>query len=307
MVRFPRAESDENTIRVEGNAAVVDKIVAAIENLVSARDSQVTETLEVAPEKHRLLIGRGGETRRSLESQFNVTVDVPKQSATGAARSQVKIIGQPQDVEKAKEHIGTMIKEQEGETVQVPRRLHHAVADNGQFFRRLRNDLRVTVDHAGQQPPPRPTTAGASNVRANTGGSLPLITDDPSANKEFAHSWDIVDNVTSSDDSEDGNIPWILRSNNADNVAKAKALLEKAMEEKSKPSSTGYLILPDPKLYRFVVGPGGSQINSIRKQTGTKVQVPRGGDGNEAIEIVGSREGVEQARDIILELVKDRN
>ncbi|GME48571.1 K-like protein [Neofusicoccum parvum] len=305
MVRFPRAESEENTIRVEGNAAVVDKIVAAIENTVSTRDSQVTEILEVAPEKHRLLIGRGGETRRSLESQFNVTVDVPKQTAQGAARSQVKIVGQPQDVEKAKEHITSMIKEQEGETVQVPRRLHHAIADNGQFFRRLRNDLRVTVDHAGQQPPPKPTTAGASNVRSNT-GSLPLITDDPSAGKE-SHSWEIVDSLPASDDGENGTIPWILRSNNSESVAKAKALLEKAMDEKSKPSSTGYLILPDPKLYRFVVGPGGSQINSIRKKTGTKVQVPRGGDGSEAIEIVGTREGVEQARDIILELVKGKN
>ncbi|KAF4541960.1 RNA binding effector protein [Lasiodiplodia theobromae] len=306
MVRFPRAESEENTIRVEGNAAVVDKIVAAIEGLVSTRDSQVTEFIEVAPEKHRMLIGRGGETRRNLESQFKVTVDVPKQTATGAARSQVKIVGQPQDVEKAKEHIASMIKEQEGETVQVPRRLHHAVSDNGQFFRRLRNDLRVTVDHAGQQPPPKPTTAGASNIRANAGSNAPLITDDPSSTKD-AHAWDIVDNLPASDDSEDGNIPWILRSSNPENVAKAKALLEKAMEEKSKPSCTGYLILPDPKLYRYVVGPGGSQINSIRKKTGTRVQVPRGGDGNEAIEIVGSREGVEQARDIILELVKDKN
>ncbi|KAK7701779.1 hypothetical protein SLS57_011619 [Botryosphaeria dothidea] len=304
MVRFPRAESEENTIRVEGSAAIVDKIVSSIETLVRNRESQVTEILEVAPEKHRLLIGRGGESRRNLESQFSVTVDVPKQTATGAARSQVKIIGQPQDVEKAKEHIVSMIKEQEGETVQVPRRLHHAIADNGQFFRRLRNDLRVTVDHAGQQPPPRPTTAGASNIRAT--GNAPLITDDPSDSKD-THSWQIVDNLPASDDGENGEIPWILRSNNSENVAKAKALLEKAMEEKSKPSSTGYLILPDPKLYRFVVGPGGSQINSIRKKTGTKVQVPRGGDGNEAIEIVGSREGVEQARDIILELVKGKN
>ncbi|KAK7508840.1 uncharacterized protein IWZ02DRAFT_472631 [Phyllosticta citriasiana] len=306
MVRFPPPDAEGSTIRVEGPAAVADKIIASIEQLVNDRDSQVTETLEVAPEKHRLLIGRGGDARRNLESKFSVTLDVPRQSATGAARSQVKVIGQPADVEKAKEHITTLIKEREGETVDVPRRLHHAIADNGHFFRRLRNDLKVTVDHAGQQPPPRPTTAGANNVRGN-GGNLPLITDEPEAGKDqISHAWDIVDSLPASDDGENGTIPWILRGS-ADNVAEAKARLQKAMEDKSKPSSTGYLILSNPSLYRFVVGTGGSTINRIRKKTGTKIQVPRGGDGNEAIEIVGSKDGVEQARDLILDEVRERS
>ncbi|KAL1388390.1 hypothetical protein HDK64DRAFT_269607 [Phyllosticta capitalensis] len=304
MVRFPPPDAEGSTIRVEGPAAVADKIVASIQQLVSDRESQVTEVLEVAPEKHRLLIGRGGDTRRNLESKFSVTLDVPRQSATGTARSQVKIIGQPENVEKAKEHITTLIKEQEGETIDVPRRLHHAVADNGQFFRRLRNDLKVTVDHAGQQPPPRPTTAGANNVRGN-GANLPLITDEESGQEQVSHAWEIVSSQPASDDGEDGTIPWILRGS-AEGVAEAKARLQKALEEKSKPSSTGYLILSNPSLYRFVVGTGGATINRIRKRTGTKIQVPRGGDGNEAIEIVGSKDGVEQARDLILEEVKEK-
>lgn len=305
MVRFPPPDAEGSTIRVEGPAAVADKIIASIEQLVNDRASQITETLEIAPEKHRLLIGRGGDTRRNLESKFSVTLDVPRQSATGVVRSQVKIIGQPADVEKAKEHITTLIKEQEGETVDVPRRLHHAIADNGQFFRRLRNDLKVTVDHAGQQPPPRPTTAGANNVRANS-GDLPLITDEPEEGKDqLSHAWEIVDSLPASDDGENGTIPWILRGS-ADNVTEAKARLQKAMEDKSKPSSTGYLILSNPSLYRFVVGTGGSTINRIRKKTGTKIQVPRGGDGNEAIEIVGLKDGVEQARHLILDEVREK-
>jgi len=135
--------------------------------------------------------------------------------------------------------------------------------------------------------------------RANGGASMPLITDDPEAAADN-HSWDIIDNNTST---EEGEIPWVLRGN-PENVAKAKAMIEKMMEEASKPSSIGYLILPDPKSYRFVVGSGGSKINEIRKSTGTKVQVPRDQARGEAIEIVGPREGVEKARDIILEAVK---
>lgn len=298
MVRFPRPESDDNTIRVEGNKAVVDKIIASLQALADQRESSTTEILEVAPEKHRLLIGRGGETRRNLESRFNIGVDVPKQTTTGPARSQVKLTGQPSDVEKAKVHILEIVKDQEGETVIIPRSLHHAISDNGQFFRRLRNDHHVTVDHNGQKPPSRPAAPNPRG-RAN-GGALPLITDDaPAAGDNF--SWEIVDAHTSG---EDGDIPWILRGS-PENVARAKAQLERALANAQKPSATGYLILPDPRTYRFVIGPGGSQINDIRKKTGTRVNVPRDQTKGEAIEIIGERDGVEQAKDIILELVKN--
>ncbi len=303
MVRFPRQETDENTVRVEGNKAIVDKIVASIEAFVSQRENQTVEVMEIAPEKHRLLIGRGGETRRNLESQFHVNIDIPKQSTQGHARSVVKIAGQPTDVEKAKAHILTLIKDQDGETVQVPRRLHHAISDNGQFFRRLRTDHHVTVDHAGHHPPPRPS---APEPRARTnGGALPLITDDQDQPETI--SWEIQDHNSDSTDSagaDAGNIPWILRGDPT-NTAKARALLQQALEQAQQHSATGYLILPDPRTYRFVVGPGGSQINELRRKTGCRIMVPRDQAKGEAIEIVGSRQGVEEAKERILGLVRD--
>jgi len=126
-----------------------------------------------------------------------------------------------------------------------------------------------------------------------------LITD---AGDDETYSWELVENDPASS-SETGEIPWVLRGS-SEAVAKAKSQLEAAIEAAGKPSATGYLILPDPRLHRHVVGPQGSQISNIRKKTGTKVQVPRGNEQGEAIEIVGSREGVESAKDIILDLVK---
>jgi polyribonucleotide nucleotidyltransferase len=304
MVRFPRAESDESTIRVEGPKNVVEQIIASLEAQVASLENQVTETLEVSPDKHRLLIGRQGETRRSLESQFSIQLDIPKQNTTGAARSQVKISGEPAKVEKAKNHILELVKGQEGETIQVPLHLHHSIADNGQFFRRLRNEHKVSVDHAGHQVPskPTPTEAGKARKGAN-GASLPLITDDAASGAEEQYSWEIIDHNTGDSDADtSATIPWILRGP-AENVPKAKQILEKAIQNASKPSSTGYLILPDPSSYRLVVGSGGSTINNIRKQTGTKVQVPRDQAQGEAIEIVGSKDGCEEARQMILEIV----
>jgi rRNA processing protein Krr1/Pno1 len=273
--------------------------VAAIEAFVNQRENQVTEVVEVAPEKHRLLIGHGGETRRNLESQFNVNIDIPKQTVQGAARSMVKIAGQPEHVLKAKEHILSLVKGQEGETIQVPTALHHTISDNGQFFRRLRNDHKITVDHNGHQPPPKP--ASRPRTRVNGVGALPLITDDSDATDN--HSWEVVDLSSSSEATLSGTIPWTLRGP-ADNIAAARALVEKALAQAQEQSCTGYLILPDPRTYRFVIGPGGRQINSIREKTGCKIDVPRDQAKGEAIEVVGSKEGVEQAREMILDCVR---
>lgn len=280
-------------IKVEGNKDVVEKIIAAMLEIVAQRDSQVAETIEVPTDKHRSLIGRGGETKKALESKLNVAIDIPRQ---GDGRTGVKISGLPADVEKAKAHILDLVKDAAGETVQVPLKYHHVVSDNGQFFRELKNKHSVTVDHAGHRLPPKPTAP--ANTRTN-GGSLPLITDDqPSAD---VHSWSIVSAATSD---LDGEIPWILRGDEA-NVAKAKAQLSAALEAAAKNTTTGYLVLPDPRTYRYVIGQGGSKVNAIRKATGCKINVPRDQARDEAIEITGSEEGVEAAKEMVLEAVRE--
>lgn len=297
MVRFPRPESTESTIRLEGNGQVVDNIIAAIEEFVKEREDQVTETLDVPTAQHRLLIGRGGDTRRGIESKFNVTLDIPKQ---GSGRTDVKLKGPSNAVAEAKEHVKGMLKEQHAEIVYVPRHLHHVIADNGAIFRRLRNDHQVTVDHAGQHVPNNRPAEGTRD--ASNGTSLPLITDDPSAAAD-AHSWTVVDTSLSAD-ADITPFPWVL-TGSPENVVKARTAIEKSLASASQQSATGYLILPDPKTYRFVVGQGGSQINAIRKKTGCRINVPKDQAHGEAIEIRGSSTGLEEAKDMILEAVQN--
>jgi rRNA processing protein Krr1/Pno1 len=262
--------------------------------IISERDSQTTETIDVSTDKHRSLIGRGGETKKDLESKFKVSIDIPRQ---GNGQTGVKIVGQPADVEKAKAHILNLVKNQEGETIQVPGKVHHSISDNGQFFRKLRNEHNVRVDHAGYKLPPKPTAP--TNARAN-GGALPLITDDADAASN-AHSWNVV-SIGESD--VDGEIPWILQGS-PENVAKAKDVLAAAIEQALKNTTTGYLVLPDPRTYRYVIGQGGKQVNSIRNATGCKITVPRDQAKDEAIEISGSADGVEHAKELILKAVAE--
>lgn len=292
-IQFPKQDSDGNTIKVEGRTDVVDKIIAQIQAVVSERQNQVTEVIEVPQEKHRSLIGRGGDIKRGLESQFKVSIDIPRQ---GSGQTGVKIVGQSADVQKAKTHIESLVKEQQGETVQVPRALHHSVANNGQFFRKLKGDTQVTVDHAGHALPPKP--AAPTNARSN-GGALPLITDDAD-DSAAAHSWSVVEQTSS----EEGDIPWVLRGP-PEGIEKAKKAIEAALEQAKKQTATGYLILPDPRTHRYVIGQGGSKVNSIRKQSGCKITVPRDSGKGEAIEVIGTRDGVEKAKELILAAVQE--
>jgi polyribonucleotide nucleotidyltransferase len=276
----------------------VDKIYAAIEQFAEDKANETTENMEIPPAQHRLLIGTGGETRRGIESQFGIRLDIPKQSATGAARSQVKLSGPADKIAAAKTHIANMLQSHQGATVPVPRRLHHAVSNNGQFFRHLRNTHNVTVDHGGQQPPPKP--AASSSQRAPA-AAPPLITDETPSD---THSWVMHDHSTATE-GEDGDIPWILKGREPD-VTTAMEQLQAAIANAQTQNATGYLILPDPRTYRLVIGPGGAQINAIRDATGCKVTVPKK-QGGEAIEVTGSREGVVRARDMILEAVQGGN
>lgn len=295
-IQFPRAGTDSNTIKIEGNKAVVDKIIAAVNEIVGQRENQVTETLPVPISQHRSLIGRGGDVKRDMESKFKVSIDIPRQ---GSGLTDVKITGQPKDVESAKDHILAYVKDQAGETVQVPRSLHNTISDNGQFFRKARTNHQVTVDHDNHTIPSQ--TPAPASAKTN-GSSLPLITDDQDAAAD-AHIWNIVGSAAAGPDME-GDIPWILRGSQ-ENVNKVKSLLANAIEQAQKNTHTGYLVLSDPTKYRYVIGQGGSKVNSIRKQSGCRINVPKAGSGDQAIEISGSAEGVEKAKEMILEAVKE--
>lgn len=283
---------------MQGATDIVDKIVESIKKIVAEKENQVTEVLQVAPDKHRKLIGREGIIRRELEAKFGVTIGIPRQRpGQPQTNPDITITGMPSAVEDAKAHIVELTEEPEGETLQVPRRVHHAIADGG-FFKQLQREFKVTVDHNGL---PRPAKPEAPKPKAAQ--DMPLITDEADEGCVF---WEIVENSTSADDEE--TYPWVLRGNNPANVAKAKAEIQRAVAAARKQSHTGFLILPDPRKYRFVIGPGGSTVDRIRRETGCRITVPHNNRANsannEAITLHGDKAGLNKAKDAILEAVR---
>ncbi|KAF8420208.1 hypothetical protein EV426DRAFT_249543 [Tirmania nivea] len=292
MVKFPNADSQDDVIKIEGNRSVVEKIVASINQIVEEKRNQVQFVVDVPQDKHARLIGHRGTIRQDLEARFKVSIDIPRQNSEPSA-SGVTITGLPEAVEAAKAHIIELTKETEGETVAVPRALHHAVADGGLFIKRLRNDLRVSVDH-GNQPLPAKPIAPVRPTATNT--ALPLITDQDH-DETSSFSWEVIPNQIL-DDSEEGDFPWTLRSSSSDALARAKDLLQKQIELVKAQNHVGFLTLLDQSKYRFVVGRSGQEVNRIRELTGCRVMVPKAGsEEGEAIVLWGGEEGLAKAKE----------
>ncbi|ETN39842.1 uncharacterized protein HMPREF1541_06068 [Cyphellophora europaea CBS 101466] len=294
-VKFPARGEDSNTITIKGTQDVVDKIITSIKGLVSEKENQVNDSVDVPVKLHRNLIGAQGANRKEFEAKFGVSMNVPRQNSGETA---VKLAGPPENVQKAKDHLLAMTDAQKGETVTVPRKFHHAVAQNGATFGEFTR-MGVRIDHAGQKPPSRPK-AGASK----SNGDLPLITDQ--AGGKMAHSWEVVP-LTSD---EDGEIAWnIVTTRDAKEgaVDKAKARILELLEQAEEPRFTGYLTLPDPALHKRIIGSGGKTINGMRNATACDIQVPRPNDKTDAITITGSEDGVLKAKDMILEVIEGGN
>lgn len=289
IVRFPHADSQSSDVKVEGSADLVDKIVESLNKLVHELENKVTITVDVPQVSHRKLIGREGAVRKEIEKQFNVGLDIPKQ---GSSSTGVKISGSQEAVDAAKAHIAELIKGDEGETIKIPAALANELLDGGHLQRELRNH-NVTLDYGKARFAEKKQV-----VRSANGGDLPSITSEDS--KE-AFSWTLEENAKAVED-DVSEVSWMLRGTE-ENIAKAKEIINKAIETAKKQGFTGYLIISDPSQYRLIVGPGGSTVNGIRKESGCKITIPRTKSDGEAIIINGTKEGAEKAKDIILELI----
>lgn len=303
IVQIPKSSSTDEVIVLNGSRDVVNSLMRAINDFVAVRDSQVADFIEVPPDRHGAIIGAAGAVKKSIQDECNVIMQIPDRTVTGPARSEVKLIGQPADIVKAKERITSIIGSGKpaGETVQMPIRLHHTIADNGKMFQILRRNMGVNVDHNRQRPPPRPQPPAFEQT------NMPLITDGPapplSPDDVMSQAqWRVIEN-TASPNGNDSTIPWILKGD-TDDVAKAKEMIEAAMAA-AENSITGYLLLPQPgDTHVHVIGPKGSTISSIRETTGVNPNVPKAGVTG-PIQIVGPADKVEEAKEAILQAVME--
>lgn len=345
IVRFPRAGSAESDVRVEGEKELVERIVKSLEEMVLGLKNQVTEGIEIAPEYHRILIGRGGDVRKGLEARFGVTINIPRPNAAGNEVNTVKVIGPKEKVADCKAEILRMVGQKRVGTVRLANAQHQALSSNGALLREMKSKYGVLVEYNGSKGMnSRPDASRQRNGGEGTKKQIkkeeaktdmPLITDQ---NRSQDYAWELyVDVADAADDkasgptNEEPTVTWTLKllPNNSTSasdptahspeeaIEQAKAAILAAADkvdaskpagpstnETTQPMATGYLSL-DPSLHRSIIGPGGSTIEGLKKESRCRINVPKqGAEAGSAIEIRGRESDVLRCRQGILDVVR---
>ena len=143
---------------------------------------------------------------------------------------------------------------------------HHAVTQQGNFFRTLRS-FHVQVEQSaspkGAAVPPRPAP--------QNGASIARI-DDPDEGAVVEAQWQVVPNYQ---DAEEGEAVWTFRAPDQGALDKALELTHDAVKHAEEMSHVGFLTLPDRSAFPRIVGAKGSNVARLRAESQADITVSR--------------------------------
>lgn len=295
LVQFPRrGDKDADTVIVRGPAATAKKIKTELEAAAKIFMDRICHGVAAVPDQQRQLIGRGGSRRAELEAQYNVRllfpgrhehtnqdIDNAAEVANAPAEHIVKILGNPEEVERAKKEI--MASSATTRQVQVPQAAHSKLA-NGQFFSHLRSQFGVNVD-----APPRgagQSKSKGTTVSSSAGAAATARIDDEDDVEEGAIDEALPFELIKLDAADSSaTVKWTLsakgeadKANNS--LAKAEEHIKSSIAEAAASSThEGRLTVPESAIPR-IIGKKGSGLQSIETEIpGVSVEVPKESKG----------------------------
>lgn len=308
LVRFPRQDETSDEVRLRGEPKLVNKIKEELENIVATLRDRVVLAVEIPASQHRNLIGRGGQHLNDLQNRTGVQVQFPgsrsynqfgepenaSEMADVDPANIVKVSGARKACEAAVEELKTHVKPAapEGVTaiVSVPLKYHHAISQQGQFFRTLRN-FGVSVEQSGK--PQKPAVPAAPPQNGSTTARIDDTEDAPS----IEIHWQVAENYL---DAEEGDSEWTLKGTDAAGLERAQSLIQEAIAQAAAMTCVGFLTLHDRSAFPRIVGSKGSNVTRLRNETGADITVGR---DSSTIVIIGSESAVDAAKEAILKQI----
>lgn len=312
LIRFPRAgdSSGSDEVRLRGEPKLVNKIKAEIEKIIGGLRNRVILAVDIPAAQHRVLIGRSGQNLNELQTRTGAQVQFPgSRSYAGVGEPEnaddfkgsdpaniVKVTGPRAACEKCIEELKASIKPAAApsitETIDVPLKYHHAISQQGQFFRNLRNygvQVEQTVHPTKSAVPTRPPSSTGSAARI----------DEADAESAPGAQWEVIANYQ---DAEEGDSTWTLRAKNQADLDRARKAVTEAIQQAERMSHVGFLTMPDRSLFPRIVGAKGANVARLRNETGADITVSR---ENTTIVIIGSEADIVAAKDAVLKMASD--
>ncbi len=279
------------------------KVKAELEKTAATLRDRIVLGVEVPAAQHRALIGRGGQHLNELQNRTGAQVQFPgsrsyqsvgepangEELANVDAADLVKVSGTRTACEKAVEELKVclaycalfrkltdefcqaQVKPPAPEgvtgTINVPLKYHHAVSQQGAFFRSLRS-LNVQVEQSASPKNPAVPPRPAPSIESTT-----ARIDDPEDGTTVVEAqWQVAPNYQ---DAEEGEAVWTFKAPDEAALEKALQITRDAIEHAEGMSHVGFLTLPDRSAFPRIVGAKGSNVARLRAESKADITVSR--------------------------------
>ncbi|KAL4267736.1 K Homology domain-containing protein [Pleurotus pulmonarius] len=310
LIRFPRPGEPSDDVVLRGEAKLVQKLKAEVEKVAAELRDRVVLGVDIPAIQHRAMIGRGGQHLNELQERTHTQVQFP------GSRSYNQV-GDPENAEELKDADPANIIKVSGpraaclnaieslkaqvrpppaaaitDTIEVPLKYHHAISQQGQFFRTLRS-FGVQIDQSAHPQksaiPTRPEAAPAPTARI----------DEVEEDVETGVQWEVIPNYQ---DAEEGDSTWTLKAHDQAGLEQALKSIADAIAQAERMTHVGFLTLPNRSSFPKIVGTKGSNVSRLRVDTGADITVSR--DTN-TIVIIGAEADILAAKDAILNIASN--
>ncbi|WWD03663.1 hypothetical protein V865_001718 [Kwoniella europaea PYCC6329] len=332
LVTFPKSgDANPDVVRFRGDSKIVKKIKAELEKQVSVLKETIIIGVVVPQSQHASKIGRGGSALQDLQRKTGATVHFPgsrQYASVGEIENAselgdapegdiVKVIGTKEVVAKAAELLqvsnerpartdsrqgrSTPSNDYPSRTISIPTKYYHAIADQQNLIRQIRNvGAFITIPTA----PPKPATPSKTSTSNTNGNGLAAKTaridlsgGDEDEPVDVEGDFELVENFQNYPEGEQD---WSVRAKEEQDLDRAVEVLEGALEKAKAATHVGLLTGLPRSAFPRIIGSKGSTISRIRVETGADVQVSKDDD---LITITGDETSVLQAKDSILSIV----
>ena len=171
-IRVPAQDANSDVILISGVPTNVDAakigLAEKVKELEAEKEVKIQKsfevTVEVNPEYHPKIIGRGGEVIKKLREDFDVQIQLPKKEAPNS--EVITITGFEADANAAKEAILKIVGQFESmvqEEVSIDPRVHSMIiGKRGRSIRKIMEDFKVDIrlPREGDSDPSRVVVSG---------------------------------------------------------------------------------------------------------------------------------------------------
>jgi len=320
-VEMPTTDSSSETITLRGPQ---DKLGGALTMVYAKANSVVQSEIEAPTWLHKFIIGRKGANIKQI------TQDLPKVHVEFTDKAGgIKLEGPPEEVEAAQEKLSAMITEMQSKltfdqlTVD-PKFYKHIIGKSGSNINRIRNETGVLINIS---------EADGSNI-IRLEGSPQGVKD---AKKELSELVAKMENEKERDIIIEQRFHRNIIGQKGDKIREIRDKFNQVQISFPDPGEQCEIVkIRGPKedvdqcyrhlqkmvkdllessyqvkvsvfrqFHKFVIGKAGANINKIREETSTRIDLPSEGSNSDEITITGKMENCELAKKRIEKIQED--